>query len=309
MLSLPSGRAGAGDDARGSRGKALSLEEKGRRIWELNSNFHCSIIGTCLTTRELRQLLTKMGLAGVEKQTDHELHGQAVLLAGKRDQAAKLLHKALDRLHRQALNRFRKATTVEDLRGLWRDAVQRAEIPGAYWAVLTHPRAEEELVREAFGEVHMLSHLVGAATRADIRQLRELEADNMALQDKLARQQKHLRDAVVSRDATIASLRDALGKAIASRPDAPTPSGHRDDSATAGVIEDLQRRLARDADIRTRLELRLQRLRSELQRETKLRAAAEARALEIQAELESAEFSLAKPLPRDGIGKAPSIVA
>jgi hypothetical protein len=126
MLSLPSGRAGAGDDAPGSRRKALSVEEKGRRIWELNSNFHCSIIGTCLTTRELRQLLTKMGLAGVERQTDHELHGKAVLLAGKRDQAAKLLHKALDRLHRQTLNRFRKATSVEDLRGLWRDAVQRA---------------------------------------------------------------------------------------------------------------------------------------------------------------------------------------
>jgi hypothetical protein len=173
--------------------------------------------------------------------------------------------------------------------------------------VLTHPRAAEELVREAFGEVHMLSHLVGAANRADIHQLRELEADNTALQDKLARQQKHLRDAVVSRNPTIASLRDALGKAIASRPDAPTHSGHRDDSATAGVIQDLQRRLARDADIRARLELRLQRLRSELQRETKLRAAAEARALEIQAELESAELALAKPLPHDGVGKAPSI--
>jgi hypothetical protein len=307
MLCLPSGRAVAGDGARASHGKALSPEEKGRRIWELNSNFHCSIIGTCLTTRELRQLLTKMGLAGVERQTDHELHGQAVLLAGKRDQAAKLLHKALDRLHRQALNRFRKATSVEDLRGLWRDAVRRAEIPGAYWAVLTHPLAAEELVREAFGEVHVLSHLVGAANRADIRQLRELEADNAALQDKLARQQRHLQDAIVSRDATIAGLRDALGEAIASRPDAPSASGYRDDSAAAGVIQDLQRRLARDAEVHTRLELRLRRLQAEFERETKLRAAAEARALEIQAELESAEFALAKPLLHDGIGKAPSI--
>jgi hypothetical protein len=77
-----------------------------------------------------------MDLPGVEKQTDHELHGQAVLLAGKRDQAAKLLHKAPDRLHRQTLSRFRRTTSLEDSRELWRDAVRRAQIPGA---VLTHP--------------------------------------------------------------------------------------------------------------------------------------------------------------------------
>jgi hypothetical protein len=35
----------------------------------------------------------------------------------------------------------------------------------------------------------MLSHLVGAANRADIRRLRELESENVALQDKVARQQ------------------------------------------------------------------------------------------------------------------------
>ena len=90
------------------------------------------------------------------------------------------------------------------------------EIPGAYWAVLTHPQATEELVRHVFGEVHMLSHLVGAANRADIRRLRELETENAALQDKVARQQTQLRDAVVSRDATIANLNEVLGKAIAS---------------------------------------------------------------------------------------------
>jgi hypothetical protein len=99
---------------------------------------------------------------------------------------------------------------------LWASAVQRAEIPGAYWAVLTHPQATETLVRHVFGEVHMLSHLVGAANRADIRRLRELEAENAALQEKIARQQKQLRDAVVARDATIANLNDMVGRAIVS---------------------------------------------------------------------------------------------
>ena len=49
-------------------------EPRRRRIWELTGNFHCSIIGTCLTTAELRHILTKI-LPGASKETDHELHG------------------------------------------------------------------------------------------------------------------------------------------------------------------------------------------------------------------------------------------
>ena len=67
-------------------------------------------------------------------------------------------------------------------------------------------------MREAFGEVHMLSHLVGAANRADIRRLCQLEADKAELEAKLERQQLALRDAVVTRDARIQELRQALAR-------------------------------------------------------------------------------------------------
>ena len=80
-----------------------------------------------------------------------------------------MLQRALDRRHRSAVAEFGRARTTEDLKALWAAAVQRAEIPGAYWAVLTHPRATEKLVQDVFAEVHILSHLVGAANRADIR--------------------------------------------------------------------------------------------------------------------------------------------
>ena len=97
------------------------------KIWEFNTNLHCSIVGTCLSTGELRQVLKKLGVAAPDS-TDHELHGAAVSLAGRHDKAAKLLHKALDERHRVAINQFAKATT-EDARSLavarrsaaWRD--------------------------------------------------------------------------------------------------------------------------------------------------------------------------------------------
>ena len=160
-----------------------ALEKRRRRIWEMSSYLHCSIIGTCLTPTELRQILIKVGLPGAHKETDHALHGRAVVLAGKREVASKLLQKALDRRHRAAIALSSKARDVEEVSALWSNAVDKAEIPGGYWAVLTHPRSTEDLVRRVFGEVHMLSHLVGAANRADIRRLRELEAENAALQE------------------------------------------------------------------------------------------------------------------------------
>src|SRR5262249_16285515 len=135
-------------------------EPRRRRIWELSGSFHCSIIGTCLTTFELRQILLNMQLPGVHKETDPQLHGRAVLRAGEKDAVSKLLQKALDRRHRSTIDRFGKARNVDELRSQWDKAVQQAEIPGAYWAVLTHPQATAELVRHVFGEVHMLSHLV-----------------------------------------------------------------------------------------------------------------------------------------------------
>jgi hypothetical protein len=44
-------------DARGA------LEKRRRRIWELSNYLHCSVIGTCLTTAELRQILIRMAVS------------------------------------------------------------------------------------------------------------------------------------------------------------------------------------------------------------------------------------------------------
>lgn len=208
------------------------------KIWEFHPNLHCSIIGTCLSTGELRQVLKKLGVASADS-TDHELHTAAVGLAGRHDKAAKLLHKALDERHRLPINQFARATAEDAVRALWRDAVRRGEIPGAYWATLTHPATTQVLVREAFGEVHMLSHLVGAANRADVRRLCQLETENAELRARLDRQQLAFRDAVVTRDARIRELSDALAQRVASE-----PASSHDSDVLRQLIADLERRLA-----------------------------------------------------------------
>jgi hypothetical protein len=269
-----------------------------RRIWELNASFHCSIVGTCFTTVELRQLLVgKMKLPGAQKDDDHQLHGRAVLIAAQRTPEAKLLQKALDRRHRTAISKFEKTSSASDLARLWTEAVERAEIPGAYWALLTHPEATEDLVRRAFGEVHMLSHLVGAANRADIRRLRQLESENGGLQDKVARQQTRLRDSLVERDATVARLNEALGRALASS-SASKDCQHHDAVTATDLVADLRQRLATELAARERAERRCSELKASRDAERLQRERHELRERQLEREIEAAELSLSRLLPR-----------
>lgn len=162
------------------------------RIWDLSPNLHCSIIGTCLSTAALRQLFAKLNQTDAKTVSDHDLHSQAVKIAGQRDVAGKLLNKMLDKRHEAHIKRFARAKTAEEVRALWLAALERGDIPGAYWAALSHPATDQAVVSEVFGEVHMLSHLVGTSNRADIVRLRQLEGELGERDAKIARQEARL---------------------------------------------------------------------------------------------------------------------
>jgi hypothetical protein len=258
------------------------------KIWEFSQNLHCSIIGTCLSTSELRQTLTRLGLAQSD-WTDHDLHHKAVSLAAKHDQAARLLHKALDRRHRLPINQFGRARSETELTALWRDAVKRGDIPGAYWAVLTHPATTQALIRLVFGEVHMLSHLVGAANRADIRRLNDLEHRNAELEAKLRRQQEAFHQAVVTRDVSIRDLRQSLRQRLT---DEATVAIGDETAALRALVADLGKRLSVETRRRTAVETRIAETRDELARERAARHASEAEVLSLRAELAAIEMDL-----------------
>jgi hypothetical protein len=258
------------------------------KIWDFNTNLHCSIIGTCLSTGDVRQILKKLGVASPDS-SDHELHGVAVGIAGHHDKAAKLLNKALDERHRLAIKQFAKAHSEDAVRAAWRDAVRRGDIPGAYWATLTHPNGTQAIIREAFREVHMLSHLVGAANRADIRRLHQLESDNAELQARLDRQQLAVREAVVSRDATIRDLQQTLTKRIVTEPCA----GDDDSTVLRQLVAELERRLAHETRRGVVLGERLIETRATLAAERSARSKAERDCRALQQELDAIDASVA----------------
>ena len=76
------------------------------------------------------------------------------------------------------MNMQHQSRSAAEVRASWDQALEVGDIPGGYWAVMTHSATSEALVRHVFGEIHMLSHLVGAANRADISRLRQLEGSH-----------------------------------------------------------------------------------------------------------------------------------
>lgn len=170
------------------------------RIWDLADTLHCSIVGTCLTNAEARAILAKLGRPDARTISEHRLHGEIVQIAGRKEGGARLLQKALDRRHEREIERFAQARSPEAVRTLWKASLERGEIPGAYWAAITHPATEWALVQEIFAEVHMLSHLVGQSNRADIRRLRQLEADLAERDERVASLERRVVDLMVQRD-------------------------------------------------------------------------------------------------------------
>lgn len=276
------------------------------RLADLDTQLHCSVIGTCLSTADLRKLMRRF--MDVDDANDLEVHHEAVRLIPQHAELARVLHKALENRHASAVQRFGRARDAATLTGLWDEALRQGEVPGAYWAVLTHRRITPTLRQRVFGDVHMLSHLVGAANRADIRRLVALEQENAELRNRLERQQERLAEIGEERDRALAARDEQacelVGLRAALARSAEKETRQRDATAevaalSAAVAAQTRRReqaegaaLAAGADV--------QRLEQELAR-------AHAHVAELAQELAAAETQLREMSNgADGAGSTPA---
>jgi len=182
-----------------------------RRIWEINSARHCSVIGTCLTLAEIRGLARKLGYKnGSASVTDFYLHGHFVREAGTGSLAAKLLNKLLDRKYASSIKRFKTARSSAQLEEMWEGVYLAGDIPGPYWAILSHPDLDENLALRIYGDVHMLSHLAGASNRADKCNLKRMEQAVVPLEERLKNQSQRHHQILEDKEQTIIKIRREL---------------------------------------------------------------------------------------------------
>jgi hypothetical protein len=195
-----------------NRGTAQGLNKGRKKIWQLERPFHCSIIGTCLSLRELTSLSRKLRLHPQRPLSDYGLHSSFVVMAGRHDHGAQRIHKYLDEKYRAQIRRASSLRSDAELTALWQEALESGELAGIYWALVTHPHTSEPLLDRIYGEVHMLSHLSGATVRVDMQELSRLKRQNASLSRQLNEAKSRSREQLEERETSIRQLNRQLAQ-------------------------------------------------------------------------------------------------
>jgi hypothetical protein len=277
---------------------AVAAPAKRARLAELDPNIHCSIVGTCLSTAELRRLIPRYAPQLDRKHaTDLQIHHTAVELSTNGGVVAKELNKALDTRHALTIKKFRAANDEHALKVLWQEALSNGDVPGAYWALMTHPAASFDLRTVAFGDVHMLSHLVGASNRADIRRLVQLEEECERLKEHNADQQRRLHEMSQQHAAAMERLQRQLATRPAQSESDPLPT---EVSQLCAALADRDQKLALHTERRNDTE---QKLLAERERNAALQLSLQQASEEVgtaRIELRALEQALVQTMKADG---------
>ena len=164
---------------------------KRKRIRDIDQNYHCSIIGTCLTHKEVREILESSYKRDFSQYADHDLHSMAV---GGARELSRLSNRLTERLNKKYYAEIFQAShtlSTVDLEKYWCNSFSEGNISGPYWAVLSHSMCTDSSINLAYGDVHMLSHLAANEERSRRENLakkenliRKLQDDNKDLKNK-----------------------------------------------------------------------------------------------------------------------------
>jgi len=180
-----------------------------RRLWELDHQCHCPVVGVCLPLETLRRLVGK-AVRGKAVADDYEVHVGAVAECMRRNRLSELLQDELDTRYALDLQRFRAAKTTLAVTNLWEQAVAAGDVAGALWAALTHARCDAELQSRICRDMHMLQHQAGARVQVDLERFHAVLDENAVLARELARAQERSTRLLAEKSEEIARLQAHL---------------------------------------------------------------------------------------------------
>lgn len=169
-----------------------------RKIWELEHNYHCAVIGTCLTLLETRKLVSHF-VQNTTNMSDYDFHTHAVHMISQNSKPGKKIQNVLDSKFKKTINEFKKMDQ-EQLCQRWQKVLKSGDVISTFWALITHPKAEPEIIKNAYGDIHMMSHLSGAGNRADLKQLKHLQSERIELRETCVQWQSRFQQELVENE-------------------------------------------------------------------------------------------------------------
>lgn len=183
---------------------------KRRKLWEIDHKYHCPLIGTCLSVEELRELAERHAHLPKARLSDFDVHVSFVAAAKERNGLSIATHKRLDKKFAHVVRRLEKCREPAKLKSHWQKSLATGEVPGALWALLSHPCMDAELSERIHEDVHMLSHQIGAGQRADVRRLHDTQAELSQLRREFDVLNKRTRAQLEAREQESHALARAL---------------------------------------------------------------------------------------------------
>lgn len=134
------------------------VNQRRRKLWQINSGFHCSIIGSCLNRQDLKQIGRKK-IFGFEAGMDaFALHRSLSAIASSRLPKTRVLNKFIDTKFRTSIKRYSQLPGDDEILEEWqKDLKSKCDIAGAYWAIMTRESCGKDLLDHVYGDCHMVS--------------------------------------------------------------------------------------------------------------------------------------------------------
>jgi hypothetical protein len=185
-------------------------------LWQIDPGAQCSIIGTCLSDRDLRDAVRKHLPSFDVRASNYEIHCHCAHASHTDGPLARTLTKMLNRRYAGAVSLAGKAESEAELIALWVRLRDSGMTAAGYWAVMSHRHISDLTKQRVFGEVHMLSHLHGRSIHELTTRLAELQRRYSKIESRLTRSETGRQAALAERDTAL-TARDALQAALAER--------------------------------------------------------------------------------------------
>lgn len=175
-----------------------------RKVWELQHQTVCKVVGMAFDLGELKKLARKFGISQTDPLMDHEfaLHSTAVHLCGSDNKVSRHIQKSIE----SKFLRYSRRLSALDARELIEavtEAKGNADIPlwAVLWDLATRESKDRASVETAlFGFIHMLEHrLVRDFWKSAAARTQERAEESSAV-DELTRLKRRILDAQTELD-------------------------------------------------------------------------------------------------------------
>jgi hypothetical protein len=185
-----------------------------RKLWEIGSGHHCSILGTCLRRADLQRFSKKKMFQVESGANDYQIHSALVGFAATRNPKSRVLHKFLEERYRAAVKRYAAIEDGHEVFELWKQDLKRGAVSGAYWAIMTNQSFSSETRTEIYGQNHMMSHDTVSGNQREQRMHEEIVNKAAMLEEMLLSERKLCLEKQKALDCERAALKKVQKKSM-----------------------------------------------------------------------------------------------